>query len=230
MREKSSYAPNVKEIALVLFARYHDWDHYNRKNPLEELLFILCSIQTNEDLYRDTFTALLRAYPTFAALAATPEIEIAGTIVNGGLSKQKARKIKHILNEIIERFGKATLAPLKRMSNDEREQFLTSLMGVGKKTTRCIMMYLLGCLVFPVDLHCWRICRRLGWVRPTRPNKSCSPKDMDRLQSKIPPKLRFSLHVNMVSLGREICTAQQPRCSICPINQYCRQIQVRNYQ
>lgn len=228
MKIKSDYAPNVEIIARTLSLRYHDWDHYNRKNPLEELLFILCSIQTNEDLYRDTFTTLRRTYPTFGALAAASETEIAGTLVNRGLSKQKARKIKQILNEIIRRFGKPTLAPLKQMGDNEQEQFLTSLLGVGKKTARCVMMYSFRCQVFPVDIHCWRICRRLGWIRPTRPNKSCSPKDMDRLQSKIPPELRFSLHVNLVSLGREICTTKTPKCSICPIQHYCKKIGARN--
>ena len=228
MRRKSVDAPNVKEITFILSQRYHDWDHYNYKNPFEELLFILCSIQTNEDLYRYTYAALRRSYPTYKALADASETEIAEVIVNGGLSSQKAHKIKQILDEIIERFGKPSLAPLKRMSDIEREKFLTSLMGVGKKTARCVMMYSLGSQVFPVDLHCWRICRRLGWIRPTRPNKSCSPKDMDRLQSKIPLELRFNLHVNMVSLGREICTTRTPKCSICPIRQYCRRIGVRD--
>ena len=228
MRQKSVDTLNVNEIALILSHRYRDWDHYNYKNPLEELLYILCSIQTNEDLYRYTYAALRRSYPTFKALADASETEIADVIVNGGLSSQKAHKIKQILGEIIERFGKPTLAPLKRMSDIEREIFLTSLIGVGKKTARCVMMYSLGSQVFPVDLHCWRICRRIGWVRPTRPNKSCSPKDMDRLQSKIPSELRFRLHVNMISLGREICTTQSPKCSICPIRQYCRRIGVRD--
>ncbi|MEW8232442.1 MAG: hypothetical protein AB2745_19125 [Candidatus Thiodiazotropha endolucinida] len=230
MKKQSIYAQNAKEIARALNMRYHDWDHYNRKNPLDELLFILCSIQTNEDLYRDTFNALRQTYPTFESIANAPDKDIATTISNGGLSKQKARKIKHILSEIIERFGKPTLAPLKRMKDSEREQFLTSLLGVGKKTARCVMMYSLGSQVFPVDIHCWRICRRIGWVRPTRPNKSCSPKDMDRLQSKVPPELRFSLHVNMVSLGREICATQSPKCSICPIQKYCKRIGVKNSQ
>ena len=228
MRRKSVDAPNVKEITFILSQHYHDWDHYNYKNPLEELLFILCSIQTNEDLYRYTYAALRRSYSTFKALADASETEIADVIVNGGLSSQKAHKIKQILGEIIEQFGKPTLAPLKRMSDIEREIFLTSLMGVGKKTARCVMMYSLGSQVFPVDLHCWRICRRIGWIRPTRPNKSCSPKDMDRLQSKIPSELRFRLHVNMISLGREICTTRSPKCSVCPIRQYCRRIRVRD--
>jgi len=228
MKKANAYVPNAEKIASVLARRYGDWDHYNRKNPLEELLFILCSIQTNEELYRDTFATLRRNFPTFEALSSAPEEKIAEAIVNGGLSRQKARKIRRLLAEIVDRFGKPTLAPLRQMPDDERERILTSLMGVGKKTARCVMMYSLGSQVFPVDLHCWRICRRLGWVRPTRPDKSCSPKDMDRLQAKVPPKLRFSLHVNMVSLGREICTTDQPKCSVCPIQRYCPRVGVRD--
>lgn len=223
-------APNVETVARVLTQHYGTWSHYNRKNPLEELLFILCSIQTNEGLYRDTYSALRQAFPSFESLAAADEDDIAAVIANGGLSKQKARKIKHLLHQVRERFGKPTLAPLKRLDDDEREQFLTSLMGVGKKTARCVMMYSLGSQVFPVDLHCWRICRRLGWVRPTRRDRSCSPKDMDRLQAKIPPALRYNLHVNMVSLGRDICTARKPKCTVCPICQYCRRIGVQSAQ
>lgn len=222
------YAPHVRHIARVLTEAYGDWTHYNRTNPLEELLFILCSIQTNEDLYRQTFRALRRAYPTFEDLAAAREHELADVIRNGGLSAQKARKIKTIFQAIIDRFGKASLASLKRMSDAERERFLISLPGVGKKTARCIMMYSLKSDVFPVDVHCWRISQRLGWVRPTRPDKSCSSKDMDRLQSKIPPELRFSLHVNMVSLGRDRCTAGCPDCATCPIQPYCPQFGVRS--
>ena len=228
MSKATFHAPNVEKIARVLSMQYGNWGHYNRRNPLEELLFILCSIQTNEGLYRDTYSTLRRAFPSFKSLAVADEGEIAGLIANGGLSKQKARKIKYLLNQVSERFGKPTLAPLKRLNDNEREQFLISLMGVGKKTARCVMMYSFRSQVFPVDLHCWRICRRLGWVRATRPDKSCSPKDMDRLQVKIPPALRFSLHVNLISLGREICTTQKPKCSVCPISLYCRRIGVRD--
>jgi len=227
MNKGRAFAPNVARIARLLSARYGNWPHYNRRNPLEELLFILCSIQTNENLYRGTFAALRRAFPTFRALAGAPEGAVAQVIADGGLSRQKAHKIKQLLEQVITRLGKPTLAPLKRLADEECERFLTSLKGVGKKTARCVMMYSLDRQVFPVDVHCWRVCRRLGWVRPTRPDGSCSPKDMDRLQGKVPPHLRFNLHVNMVSLGREFCTTRSPKCSACPIRQYCRRIGVR---
>ena len=113
---------------------------------------------------------------------------------------------------IIERFGRLTLAPLQGLDDAAGEAFLTSLPGVGKKVARCVMMYSLGREVFPVDTHCWRIARRFGWVRPTQKDGHCAPRDMDRLQNKIPPALRFSLHVNMVSLGREHCKAGAPLC------------------
>jgi endonuclease III len=108
------------------------------------------------------------------------------------------------------------------MSDDECEQFLLGLPGVGTKVARCVMMYSLDRQVFPVDTHCWRICRRLGWVRRTTPDGNCSRRDADRLQSRIPPELRRSLHVNMVSLGKRLCLAGSPRCDECPIGRLCR--------
>ncbi len=223
-----TFDSSVRDVSELLSKRFGDRHHYNRKNPLHELLFIICSIQTNEELYRETFASLRRHFPTFSALGRATEAEIARSLVRGGLSKQRARKIRVILEQIRELFGRISLAPLKKLNDVEREQALTSLLGVGKKTARCVMLYSFGSQVFPVDSHCWRICRRLGWVRATRPDKSCSPADMDRLQKKIPPVLRYSLHVNMVSLGREICTSTGPKCSICPIQKYCRKVGVKS--
>ena len=133
MRRKSVDAPNVKEITFILSQHYHDWDHYNYKNPLEELLFILCSIQTNEDLYRYTYAALRRSYPTFKALADASETEIADLIVNGGLSSQKAHKIKQILGEIIEQFGKTTLAPVETNERYRTRDIFNFVDGGRKK-------------------------------------------------------------------------------------------------
>ncbi|MEW8280569.1 MAG: hypothetical protein AB2665_02215 [Candidatus Thiodiazotropha sp.] len=222
----SQYASNVHKVSRLLSSEYGDWPHFNRKNPLDELLFIICSIQTNEDLYRLTFASLKAEFPTFDLLATANERQISKSIVDGGLSAQKARAIKKLIKAICDEFDRPTLAPLKRMADNDCQRFLTSLPGVGLKTARCVMMYSLDRQVFPVDLHCWRICRRIGWVRPTRQNKTCSRKDMNRLQGKIPPELRFRMHVNLVSHGRAICTSADPDCSNCCVRRYCRQIGV----
>jgi len=215
---------HVYEVTEKLQQRYHDFAHNNRQNPLDELLFIICSIKTSDKSYESTYKDLRRTFPTFQMIAEAPAEYIARPLMPGGLYNQKSDAIKKILEAIIKHFGKPTLAPLKQMSDAECENFLTSLPGVGKKVARCVMLYSLDRRVFPVDTHCWRICRRLGWIKPTRPDRSCSPKDMDRLQSKIPEALRFSLHVNMVSLGREVCKAHKPGCRRCSIADFCPRI------
>jgi len=212
----------IRLVAHALQERYRDFAHHNRKNPMEELLFILCSVQTQESNYRRTFAALRRAFPRFDDLASASARAIASPLKPGGLSRTKSKAIRKICATIQARFGKVTLAPLQRMNNEECEVFLTSLSGVGTKVARCVMMYSLGRQVFPVDTHCWRICRRLGWVRSTSRDGVCSRRNMDRLQEKVPVELRFSLHVNLISLGREFCADGNPRCSECPLAPMCK--------
>jgi len=220
------YPLSVRKVAGALRNRYRDFNHYNLKDPLDELLFIICSTKTGEASYRSTYRALKETFPTHLHIAEAPAEYIARPIVSGGLSNQKAKAIRNLFDIIVEKFGEPTLKPLRKMSDKDAEAFLLSLPGVGKKVARCVSMYSLGRQVFPVDTHCWRIARRLGWVRPTQKDKHCAPRDMDRLQSKIPPELRHSLHVNMISLGREICTPNAPRCAECTISGCCTRIGV----
>lgn len=222
------FAHNVTEIAETLRWKYADFSHYNKSNPLDELLFILCSTQTSEKNYQASYRALRREFPRMDMIAEAPAEYIAKPLTCGGLSNQKSVLIRGIMNVLVERFGRPTLSPLKYMSDAECESFLISLPGIGRKIARCIMMYSLNRQVFPVDVNCWRISRRLGWVRRTRPNGSCSPRDMDRLQAKIPLELRYSLHVNMISHGRQICISSHPRCGQCPIAVYCRRIGIQS--
>lgn len=221
------YPSTVIDVAAALKNRYRDFDHYNLQDPLDELLFIICSTKTGEASYRNTYQSLKVAFPTHLRIAQAPAEYIARPIVTGGLSNQKSKVIRNLLDIIMAKFGEPTLRPLSEMNDEDAEKFLLSLPGVGKKVARCVLMYALGRQVFPVDTHCWRIARRLGWVRATQKDQHCAPRDMDRLQSKIPPELRYSLHVNLISLGREICTPTTPRCDECPISAWCPRIGVK---
>ena len=221
MKRRGTSAIRIAQIAHLLQKRYGDFAHYNRKNPFEELLFILCSVQTDEVKYRETFAALRRAFPRFADLGAAKANDIAKPLKPGGLSRTKSKLIRRICQKLKAHFGRVTLEPLQRMTDEACEEFLTSLPGAGLKVARCVMMYSLDREVFPVDTHCWRICQRLGWIRKTSRDGICTKRDMNRLQDKIPAGLRFSLHVNFISLGREICTDRNPKCTACPIADLC---------
>lgn len=222
------FAPFVREIAYHLKERYGNFAHYNKSNPLDEILFIICSLKTDEKKYQSTFRSLKAAFPTFNALSQATHAEIAEAIEAGGLYNQKATTLRTLIDAIIMRFGNLTLSPLRSMPDEACEEFLVSLPGIGRKTARCVMMYSLNREVFPVDTHCWRIANRLGWVTWKKRDVCCRQPDMDRLQELIPPDLRFSLHVNMVSHGREICTPANPKCHLCPIAKFCPRIGVES--
>ncbi len=165
---RQEYAPYVFEIAKELKNQYHDFSHHNRKNPLDELFFILCSVKRSEKVYLEAFKSLKRNFPSYELLAASPVDTISRVVSWGGLQNQKAAAAKEIIVRLIENFGRPTLAPLKKMSDEECESFLIGLPGVGKKIARCVMLYSLNRQVFPVDIHCLRISNRLGWNRNGR--------------------------------------------------------------
>ena len=217
------FAPYVFSITKRLKSEYGDFVHYNKKNPLDELIFIICSVKRSEKVYLNAYRTFKSQFPKYEMLAAASVMQISKAVAWGGLQNQKSAAVKEIIETIIEIFGKPTLAPLKRMSDKDCEQMLCSLPGVGKKVARCVLLYSLDRQVFPVDSHCWRIAHRLGWNKNTSSNKNCSAKAMDFLQELISPSIRFSLHVNMVSHGRKICVARNPKCDACIINNYCPQ-------
>ncbi len=210
---------NIVKITRLLAQRYLDFDHYNKKNPLNELIFVLFSVMKSEPVYTRTYRNFKKSFPRYTDILNASIQDIAKSIYHGGQSMQKATAIQSITSILAERFGRPTLAPLKNMLDNECEVFLTSLPRVGKKVARCVMLYSLGRKVFPIDIHCRRIAIRLGWINATKFNE-------DALQDMIPEELRFSLHVNLISLGREFCTARSPVCRLCPLTGICRKIGV----
>ena len=138
------YPMYVCEVASALKKYYRDFNHYNLKDPLDELLFIICSTKTGEASYRSTFRSLKETFPTHLQIAEAPAEYIARPIISGGLSNQKAKAIRDLLDVIVAKFGEPTLNPLRKMSDKDAEAFLLSLPGVGKKIARCVLMYSLG--------------------------------------------------------------------------------------
>lgn len=197
---------------------YKSQRHDNKHDPFDELLFIILSAQTEYYSYHQTWNALRRQFPTRQALAEARISQIAGAIRAGGLAEKKARQIKGAIQKIIRDTGKISLSFLKNLDNAEVEKYLMTLPGIGVKSARCIMMYSLSRQVFPVDTHVWRVSRRLGLAPPI---PKSIPALATQLEELIPHDLRYTLHVNMVSHGRAICTTYWPKCDQCMLNDIC---------
>lgn len=190
----------------------------NKRNPLDELIYIQLSVRTRESAYQSTYTALRRlARGSWERLLAVPVPILARVLEGGGMGRVKAERLRAQLIGIRTRFGRVSLAPLRVMGDQEIEGFLRSLPGVGPKVARCVLLYSLDREVFPVDSNCHRVLSRVGLL-PSQVHVKASH---DFLQQLVPRHLRRSLHVNLVHHGRTICVPGEPRCEVCPIIALC---------
>lgn len=217
-RNKSCFHPHVEEITQALVQHFGRPTLGNKKNPFNELLYIILSSRTPPGVYQETYRSLRRRFTRADSIAEARVEYVARTIEPGGLHNKKAHAITEIASTLKETYGRVTLAPLKEMGTEEAEKFLTRLPGVSTKTARCVLMYALDRPVFPVDVHCRRIAYRLGW---TPSDVYLTKRQADELQVGIPEPLRRDLHIGMVLLGRNYCLPKDPRCRECPIAEFC---------
>jgi endonuclease-3 len=188
-----------------------------RLDPLDELILTVLS-QNTSDTNRDrAFAGLKHRFKAWDEVLDSPVEELADAIRPGGIANVKAERIHLILREIAERENKLSLARLGRMSDDEVDDYLSSLPGVGPKTVACVLVFSLGRAAFPIDTHVHRIAGRLGWID----RKLAADKAHQVLSPRVPTDIRYDLHVALITHGRTICLARNPRCTECVLLDLC---------
>jgi endonuclease III len=209
--------PAIQKIHRRLVRAFGPLEPPRRLDPLDELVLTILS-QNTSDVNRDRAWAALRdRYPTWSALADARPPEVARTIRPGGLSKTKAPRILAVLREIRQREGGFDLGWMRAASESEVVVYLTSLPGVGPKTVACVLAFSLDRPALPVDTHVHRVATRLGLLAPG----TSAARAHQVLAALVPPRLRVSMHVGLIRLGREVCKAGRPRCEECPLQDLC---------
>jgi len=100
---------------------------------------------------------------------------------------------------------------------DEAKKKLTSIKGIGPKTADVFLMAVKGERILPIDVHIFRIMKRLGIADKRDGYESLKTK----VEAEIPPNRRMKTHLILIEFGRQICRAQNPKCEDCPIKKYC---------
>lgn len=180
-------------------------------DPLDSLLLTLLSQNTNDNLRDKAYASLRRRYPHWDQVLRAPANKIEEAIRIGGLSQQKAERMKAILAWVKREFGGLSLTGLEAMADDQALELLTSQKGVGIKTAAVVLMFALGRDLCPVDTHVHRIAGRLGWV----PADISAEKTFAALRPHVPKGRGYSLHMNLLQFGRTICYARKPLCGVC---------------
>ncbi|MCK5609351.1 endonuclease III [Candidatus Pacearchaeota archaeon] len=134
-------------------------------------------------------------------------------IFKTGHYNKKAATLKHVSEEVLGRFGGVVPA-----TYDE----LISIKGIGPKTANIVLAFAYGEAVIPVDTHCHRIPNRLGWVKT-----KLAEQTEGELLKILPKKYYREFNSIFVQFGRDICVPISPKCSVCPIEKYCKKINVK---
>jgi len=204
----------ILEVARRLEEEYGELEWHSHGDPLDVLIKTILSQNTNDENRDRAYASLKRRFPSYEAIAAANEEELAAALRPGGLHRQKARRIKQILEEIAREQGGFDINYLKKLPTEEALQELLRFDGVGKKTAGVVLLFSLGKPYFPVDTHIKRLSGRLGWIRRGEPPH-------DKLNPLIPDHLKYQLHLHLIRHGREVCRARRPRCGKCILNDLC---------
>ena len=207
----------VKYVTQNLEAAYGVPVNYSSYDPLSELILTVLSQSTSDINSRRAFENLKRRFPDWESARRARPSSIAAAIKSGGLANAKSVTIKNALNEIKKRRGELDLSFLKTSQVEEAWEFLTSLTGIGPKTAACVLLFACNKKIFPMDVHILRITKRIGLV-PERFTDEQSHKRMEKL---VPPRKHYSLHVNLIRHGRQICRPKNPKCDKCPLVEQC---------
>ena len=94
---------------------------------------------------------------------------------------------------------------------------LTGLAGVGRKTANVIRGNIYHEASVVVDTHVKRISRKLGLTKEENPVKI----EFDLME--VLPKDHWILfNIQIITLGRKICTARSPKCEECFLSDLCK--------
>ncbi len=212
--DPSEKALKVHKALLEFYGR-PEW-----RNPLpaiDELVSTILSQNTN-DVNRDVaFDALVEKFPTWEQVRDADEEAVKDAIRPAGLANQKGPRIQNVLRQITEMRGELDLSFLKEYSQQEATDWLTQFKGVGPKTAAIVLQFSLDLPAFPVDTHVHRITGRLG----LRPEKMSADKTHRHMEDLLPEDTYYAAHLNLIRLGREICTARKPKCPECPLTDLC---------
>jgi endonuclease III len=216
-----TYPTDQIKLAALVYQRLLDYyglpEWRTALSPVDELVSTILSQNTNDRNRDVAFNRLKAAFFDWEAVRDADPKDVIECIRPAGLANQKGPRIQKVLKEISEERGNLDLAFLKNLSVEEAHLWLLHFNGVGPKTAAIVLQFSLDTPAFPVDTHIYRVSGRLG----LRSEKLTVEQAHPYLAGLFDPATYGPAHLNLIRLGREICTARKPKCPVCPLNDIC---------
>jgi len=180
----------------------------NYSNRLELLVAVVLSAQCTDERVNETTAELFEKYQTARDYAAADEEQLAEDIYGITFHNNKAGYLKEAGRIMAEEYDGDV---------PDSMSGLTDLPGVGRKTANVVLQHghdIVEGIV--VDTHVQRITRRLGLTEAERPEA------IEEDLFDVIPEEDWQQYTHLfISHGRATCTARNPDCSDCVVEDLC---------
>ena len=185
----------------------------------EQVVSAIISVRTTEEVTLPASRRLLTAAKTPAAVANLGVEQIVELIRPATFADGKARDIHAIaVAARDEHHGKLPCDVA----------VLDAFRGVGPKVANLAIAASTDCAEaagVPVDIHVHRVANRWGVIATKTPEKS-----QFALEAVLPREYWAEINRLLVPFGKFVCTGVSPKCSQCPLNEWCQQVGVTSHR
>ncbi|MDK2808223.1 MAG: endonuclease [Clostridiales bacterium] len=183
--------------------------YLNHETPWQLLIAVILSAQCTDARVNLVTKDLFVKYPSLLAFANADLKELEKDVHSTGFYQNKAKNIIACAKRLVEVYHGEVPSELSE---------LLTLAGVGRKTANVIRGNIYHEPSIVVDTHVKRISRKLGFTKEEDPEKI----EYDLM--KILPKEHWILYnIQIITHGRGLCTARNPKCRECFLNHLCKE-------
>ncbi len=207
-RIETLVAPFPKAAMFELRERGYD-------SLFEQLISCLISIRTLDETTIPVSLRLFDAARTPDALLALSRDALIDLLHGSTFPGQKADTMRAVA-EAAQAAGGALPADFEA---------LTAIKGVGPKCANLALGVATGLPAISVDIHVHRVVNRWGLVRTPTPEKT-----MKALEALVPKARWIDINRLLMPFGKFHCTGTAPKCSTCPVAEWCRRIGVTRHR
>ncbi|QKG57812.1 endonuclease III [Hymenobacter sp. BRD128] len=179
------------------------------RNPYELIVAVVLSAQCTDKRVNQVMPALLEQFPTAAELGVAAADDIFPFIRSVSYPNNKARHLAGLGKLLMEEFAGEVPSTIEQLQR---------LPGVGRKTANVVVSVIYNQPAMAVDTHVFRVSHRLGLV----PKTATTPLAVEKALVKyIPQEIIPKAHHWLILHGRYVCVARSPKCSACPLTDFC---------
>jgi endonuclease-3 len=184
--------------------------------PFHQLVACIISVRTRDEVSLPTAIQLFEAAPTPEAISKLSVSRIADLIRRSTFYETKAYNIRDLAKRVAVEYGGKLPCDF---------EIMTSFRGVGPKCANLTLGIACGATEISVDVHVDRVTNRWGYVQTSTPESTRLA-----LEKRLPRKYWVEINRLLVPFGKHVCTGRLPKCSTCPVLEYCRQVGVTEHR